>query len=479
MKIIAFMTIKVYNCIMGNDNFERGVIMGFKDKKLKQLTAEQLIKNNLIIVMIVCVAFSIINLITKQFFAAGFIVVIGLLVIILQVTLKKRISQDARMLIIVNAQFLIIFLVSVFKGTVHEMFALYLASCVMSAVYFKRRIIVQLGILMNVCLLGALPFAEFTYRGATTSALLKDFLALELGIVFVWLVVTWGNGFIEKAQESAALSDNLVLDVQAKIKEAEQFNKQQELLFANVFQSATNVNNISDKMTSVVTELHQGTESQTQAVDLMDNAVRELRNEIEHSNEVCRQSRKATITVSEQLVTGDHQMKLLVESMNEINNTVAEIAKVLKTIDNIAFQTNILALNASVEAARAGAAGKGFSVVAEEVRRLAAQSAEAASNTAGLMERINEVTHNTIEITNQTAKSINTVMSSAELSSKGIDDILELASRQIEYVGTLADDMNNITAVVRQNTMLAEQSTNISNDLVMQSQALHSLVVSK
>lgn len=450
--------------------------MSSKEKKFKQLGTEQLIKNNLIIVMSVCVVFGIINLISKQFFAAFFIIGIALLVIILQVTLKKRIPQDARIFIIVNAQFLIIFLVSVFKGTVHEMFALYLASCVMAGVYFKRKIVVQLGILMNVCLLGALPFAEFTYRGATTSALLKDFLALELGTIFVWLVVTWGNGFIEKAQESAALSDNLVLDVQEKIKEAELFNVQQEQLFANVLHSATTVNSISDKMTNVVTELHQGTESQTKAVDLMDSAVRELRCEIENSSEVCHKSRNATVTVSEQLFTGNQQMKQLVESMNEIDHTVSEISKVLKTIDNIAFQTNILALNASVEAARAGSAGKGFSVVAEEVRRLAAQSAVAASNTASLMERINEVTQNTISITNSTAKAITTVMSSAEISGKGIDDILVLATKQIEYVAALADDMENITAVVRQNTLMAEQSTSISNELVIQAQTLHSLV---
>ena len=113
------------------------------------------------------------------------------------------------------------------------------------------------------------------------------------------------------------------------------------------------------------------------------------------------------------LTDGIAHMNKLVESVQEIEQNAEEIFKILKVIDDIAFQTNILSLNAAVEAARAGTAGKGFAVVADEVRNLAAKSAESAKSSAQLINRSVEATHQGAKLAKQTAQVLQEVMSGA------------------------------------------------------------------
>jgi len=163
-------------------------------------------------------------------------------------------------------------------------------------------------------------------------------------------------------------------------------------------------------------------------------------------------------------------MEQLTEATQNIDHSSAQIVTVCKTIEDISFQTNILALNASVEAARAGAAGKGFSVVAEEVRNLAVKSAEAVQNTDRLISRsIKDSTNlavSAMQIINDCIQSIKKLM----------DEIAAASVQQSDMIVSVENGIKEISTVVQTNSAAAEKSASISKELSAQTRTLNSLI---
>ena len=174
--------------------------------------------------------------------------------------------------------------------------------------------------------------------------------------------------------------------------------------------------------------------------------------------------------------TADESMDQLIASMEDISKASEETQKIIKTIDEIAFQTNLLALNAAVEAARAGEAGAGFAVVAEEVRNLAMRSADAAKNTAELIE-------GTVKKVNDGSKLVTTTNDAfsqvAQSSAKVGDLVAEISgaskeqSAGIEQVNIAISEMDK---VVQQNAANAEESASASEEMNAQAEQLRDYV---
>lgn len=192
----------------------------------------------------------------------------------------------------------------------------------------------------------------------------------------------------------------------------------------------------------------------------------------ENANEAHNLSKIAETTTA----AGVESMMRLSEAIDRIKASSDSTAKIIKTIDEIAFQTNLLALNAAVEAARAGDAGKGFAVVAEEVRNLAMRSAEAAKNTASLIEESLNNSQGGVALNQEVLQKLNEINGQVSKVGSMMENIAQASEQQsqaVDQVNNIITQMNTVTQQVAAN---AEESAGGANELSRQSVELTSLV---
>jgi methyl-accepting chemotaxis protein len=173
---------------------------------------------------------------------------------------------------------------------------------------------------------------------------------------------------------------------------------------------------------------------------------------------------------------GNTRMKELVAAMNDINTNAVEIRKVIQVIDDIAFQINLLALNANVEAARAGKYGKGFAVVAEEVRNLAVRSAKAVQDTAEMIESTIKSIGKGNSLVDLTATQLATIVSGAAEVAQLAEQVCVASKEQTMGLEQVSTGLNQIDQVTQSNTASAEQSAAAAEELSGQAQMLKNLI---
>ena len=222
--------------------------------------------------------------------------------------------------------------------------------------------------------------------------------------------------------------------------------------------------------------LAQGAAEQACSVEELANSISVISEQVQETASNVEKAREQTMQAGGSVNDCMHQMQEMVNAMKDISHKSSEIKKIIKVIEDIAFQTNILALNASVEAARAGAVGKGFSVVASEVRNLAEQSARASKNTAVLIEGSLQAVETGRKIADKTAQSLEQVAQNTQTVSCTVDDIADAASRQASSLTQVTQGIRQISYVVQTNTATSEESAGASEELARQAQSLKNLV---
>ena len=232
----------------------------------------------------------------------------------------------------------------------------------------------------------------------------------------------------------------------------------------------------SEQMSAGAQSLSQGASEQASSAEELAASISEIAERVKENTNGAHQASLNMKETTHSIHLGNEQMQKLVKAMNEIAATSSEIQKIIKTIEDIAFQTNILSLNAAVEAARAGSAGRGFAIVADEVRNLANKSAEAAKDTTTLIQTTISAINNGNKMVIEAEKSLNEISEKAENVAELVQNIASASEAQSHSIEQINIGVNQISSVIQTNSATAEESAASSEELSAQAEMLQTLV---
>lgn len=232
------------------------------------------------------------------------------------------------------------------------------------------------------------------------------------------------------------------------------------------------VNVGATQVAEAASSLSQGATEQAAAVEELVATTHQLAEQVKDNAVASQTAQEQVGSVRIGIEQSNERMQNLNEAMHTISQRSNEIHNIIKLIDDIAFQTNILALNAAVEAARAGQAGKGFSVVADEVRSLASKSASSVQEITVLIEAIGAAIKDGAKIADETAEALRTVVGQTMSAVEMMDAINAACSEQSDRLAETNSGIEQIAEVVQSNSAVAEQSAAASEELASQADLL-------
>ena len=244
----------------------------------------------------------------------------------------------------------------------------------------------------------------------------------------------------------------------------------------DITQIAQQVDLSADGVSTGAQALSQGTLEQASSVEGVVSNVSAITSQIQASTVRCGNASELVDKATGYAAEADIRMEQLTAATKNIDQSSTQIGTIIKTIEDIALQTIFLALNASVEAARAGSAGKGFSVVANEVRNLAAESAESVKNTNTLINRSVQSVKTGTEATAQAVSAMQVINDCIQSIKTLMDEIAAASVQQSEMIVLVEDGIREISTVVQTNSAAAEKSAAVSKELSNQARTLNSLI---
>lgn len=256
-----------------------------------------------------------------------------------------------------------------------------------------------------------------------------------------------------------------------------------ERIAASLSEVLGNINNAAGEVDSGAKgvsqgsqELSKGASAQASSVEELTASMLEISGKTKKNAEAAEKASSIAQLAKKDALDGNERMQEMLQSIEAINLASHDISKIVKVIDGIAFQTKILSLNASVEAAHAGNYGKGFAVVAAEVGNLALRSEQAAQETTELIESTIKKVESGSKIANETAAALGSIVDRADNVAKLVGGIAEASGEQAVGIAQIDHGIEQVSSVVQENSVTAQKSAAASEELSGQSWQLKQMI---
>ncbi len=361
------------------------------------------------------------------------------------------------------------------QGTAMVFISLSVFATIQAAYYDMRFTKLYILISNLPCIWGVLD-VEGRMIGFDLKLYIIAWIALNCGFVFLYILTKISISFLSKSIKAEEKALKLSTEVETKMKETQLMMEKQSNIMQTVDKVAASVNNSSEELSHVVDNLADGSATQAGAIEQFSSTIQEIATKSDNNARNANSLMKMTKLTSIEMKKGNVQMKEMLTSMQEIKKVSEEIKAIITNINDIAFQTNILSLNAAIEAARAGYTGKGFAVVANEVKELATKSAFAAKNTEELINTATLAVDKGASIANQTAETMHTLDTKATKSTSIVEKIHEASKEQVISISELSSGIEQISQVTQQTSATSEETAAASHQLYKQAQQLNEIV---
>ena len=233
-------------------------------------------------------------------------------------------------------------------------------------------------------------------------------------------------------------------------------NNQFEGIISDLTTTSDDMHGASTSLADSSRKLAEGSAEQSSSVHETSATMEETSSLVQQTTQNTREALALAENAKGEAGEGVDAVSKLLSSMSQLEKSSEEVQRIIKVIDDMAFQTNILSLNAAVEAARAGDAGKGFAVVAEEVRNLAQRSAQAARETAVLIDGNVNLTNEAVNVSGKVGDQLKRIDTSVSKVKELLDEISTASQEQVIAAGQIAQAITQIDQVVQSQSHVAQ-----------------------
>lgn len=438
-------------------------LKGFKKKSTAKQTREQqeegLLIKNMIIIAAIAMYYAI-NKVSSGLITEGIVIAVAIVVVITTFFILKKLKVKlyARGALITASQLLLIFGISFFGTSLTDDFILYAVSAVMTGIYFRPSYVIIQAVMLNIFLLGVYTLNPDMF-GFNPKDIPMCWICSNASMIVCYMMVNRGKTHIERAQKEAEESAKLLselanIQVQLSSNVSDTYHEIISLSAAgeSIQQAGDNLQTTNEDIGYTVAETTDAVHNLFSDIAQCVTSSDKISGVVSDVNTMVITNHDNIEATATHLSSVDNSMVHLDELITRLQEAMERIKTFSNEIDNIARQTNILSLNAAVEAARSGKAGAGFAVVAGEVRTLAAQSKECSN-------AINEVIGELDAM----------MVSTKEQSEIGVTAVNE-SQKQLGILNdsftTLKQQIDEVEQAIDEQTFAIQRMQQIGSDLV-------------